>query len=189
MKIPNPKSPACPAGRQIPNKFQVSCLAGRQAKSKIQKLGFTLIELLVVISIIGILATLIMVNFNAARERARDAQRKSDLDQVKKALRMYYNDNNMYPAASSGKISGCTPSQTFDWGSQFACGTMVYMKILPQDPSTGKTYYYAQTSSGQDFCLWAGLENKSDGDISKSRSRCSSCSPPNSNYNYVVCAD
>ena len=156
-------------------------------KSKIQSLGFTLIELLVVISIIGILAALIMVNFNAARERARDAQRKSDLDQIKKALRMYYNDNNMYPAASSGKISGCTPSQTFDWGSQFACVSMVYMKRLSQDPSAGKTYYYAQTSSGQDFCLWATLENKSDGDITKSKARCSGCSV--GNYDYVVCAD
>jgi len=152
--------------------------------------GFTLIELLVVISIIGILTALIMVNFNAARERARDVQRKSDLDQVKKALRMYYNDNNMYPAASSGKISGCTPSQTFKWGSQFACRSMAYMKRLPQDPSAGKTYYYAQTSSGQDFCLWAGLENKSDGDITKSQSRCSNCTNPDTNlYNYVVCAD
>ena len=180
MKIPNHKFPALRAGRQNPNKFQVSCLAGRQAKSKNQKLGFTLIELLVVISIIGILAALIMVNFNAARERARDAQRKSDLDQVKKALRMYYNDNNSYPATGS-----------LTWGSIFqsASGNMVYMKRLPQDPSEGKTYYYAQAPSGQDFCLWATLENKSDGDISKSRSRCSSCSPPNSSYNYVVCAD
>ena len=161
-----------------------------QLADKIQNLGFTLIELLVVISIIGILTALIMVNFNAARQRARDVQRKSDLDQVKKALRMYYNDTNVYPSASSGKIVGCTPSQTFDWGEQFYCGTMIYMKTLPKDPSEGKTYYYSQASSGQDFCLWAGLENKSDGDIIKSQSRCSSCSNPDSNhYDYVVCAD
>jgi general secretion pathway protein G len=169
---------------KIPNKFQIPCLAGRQAKSKIQNLGFTLIELLVVISIIGILAALIMVNFNAARERARDAQRKSDLDQVKKALRMYYNDNNSYPATG-----GLT------WGSVFQSdsGNMVYMKALPHDPSWKQAgdsdYNYTQTASGQDFCLWATLENKSDGDISKSQSRCSSCSPPSSSYNYVVCAD
>jgi len=170
---------------KIPNsKFQIP-------KFKIQNLGFTLIELLVVISIIGILAALIMVNFNAARERARDMQRKSDLDQIKKALRMYYNDNNQYPTSSGDyKIIGCgtgaTPI-TCDWNSEWLRSGMVYMKRLPNDPSEGKNYKYQQVSSDQDFCLWATLENKSDGDIAKTKSRCSSCSV--GTYDYVVCAD
>jgi len=165
-----------------PNKIQNPI---RQLADKFQNFGFTLIELLVVISIIGILAALILVNFNAARERARDVQRKSDLDQIKKALRMYYNDNNSYP--STGSLT---------WGNVFqsADGNMVYMKALPHDPSWKQAddpdYNYTQRDSGQDFCLWAGLENKSDGDIIKSQSRCSSCSNPDSNhYDYVVCAD
>ena len=154
------------------------------------KSGFTLIELLVVISVIGLLAGLIMVNFNAARARARDVQRKSDLDQVKKALRMYYNDNNLYPETGSGnKIKACgqPPTTTFEWGMQFACGGMVYMKALPTEPSVDQVYQYQQTASGQDFCLWATLENKSDGDIAKSKTRCSGCSV--GQYDYVVCAD
>ena len=169
IKIQNSKS-------KIQNKFQIP-------NSKFQKIGFTLIELLVVISIIGILAALIMVNFNAARERARDVQRKSDLDQIKKALRMYYNDNNQYPI---GPLS---------WGSSFqsADGNMVYMKVLPHDPSWKQDgdpdYNYTQTESGQGFCMWATLENKSDGDIAKSKSRCAACSSFVGAYDYVVCAD
>jgi len=183
MKNPNFKI-------QISNKIQNPI---RQPADKIQKLGFTLIELLVVISIIGILAALIMVNFNAARERARDVQRKSDLDQIKKALRMYYNDNNQYPTNSSDyKIVGCgtgaTPA-TCNWDSEWSRSGMVYMKKLPNDPSEGKTYKYRQTSSGQDFCLWATLENKSDGDIAKSKSRCVGCSSFVDTYDYVVCED
>ena len=143
--------------------------------------GFTLIELLVVISIIGVLASLVLVNFNAARERTRDVQRKSDLDQVKKALRMYYNDNNFYPAA--GLVV---------WGSSFQSGTMVYMKILPHDPSyqvatSLPEYNYTSASPFQDFCLWASLENLSDGDIVKSEARCSACG--RASPDYVVCAD
>ena len=146
-----------------------------------RKKGFTLIELLVVISVIGLLAALIMVNFNAARERARDVQRKSDLDQVKKALRMYYNDNNLYP------ING-----SLVWGNPFqsADGNMIYMKLLPQDPANqgaAPTYQYTQAAEGQDFCLWATLDNKSDADIVNSQARCSSCGVNENDY--VVCAD
>ena len=54
--------------------------------------GFTLIELLIVITIIGTLAGLLFTNFSGARERARDSKRKSDVTQMKNALRLYYND-------------------------------------------------------------------------------------------------
>lgn len=158
-------------------------------KFPISRKGFTLIELLVVISVIGLLAALIMVNFNAARERARDVQRKSDMDQIKKALRMYYNDKSLYPDTNNNKICGCDdPCTTFEWGTMgFTCGSMIYMKLLPDDPSVDQNYSYQQADSGQNFCLWATLENKSDGDIAKSKSRCSSCNVGVDDY--VVCAD
>ncbi|PIU36636.1 prepilin-type cleavage/methylation domain-containing protein, partial [Candidatus Roizmanbacteria bacterium CG07_land_8_20_14_0_80_34_15] len=58
------------------------------------KHGFTLIELLVVIAIIGSLSALFLPNFMAARERARDTQRKSDLRQIQKALEMHKQDQS-----------------------------------------------------------------------------------------------
>jgi general secretion pathway protein G len=166
---------------------------------KIKKNGFTLIELLVVISVIGLLAALIMVNFNAARERARDVQRKSDLDQTKKALRMYYNDDSAYPLDDGeGRIMGCgnPPSETFEWGQEpFACGEMVYMKLLPQNPTWKEagdpSYSYTRDASGQDFCLSTALENKSDSDINDSQERCASvCGAFDEDGGiYAVCAD
>lgn len=159
------------------------------------KRGFTLIELLVVISIIGMLTALIVVNFNAARERARDVQRKSDLDQIKKALRMYYNDYDGYPADDgSGNILGCGDSgdTTCSWGGQWSASAanMVYMKILPQDPlDPDQNYLYAQGTTDQDFLLTATLENKSDGDICDSQIHCGASECNQESGEYVVCAD
>lgn len=152
--------------------------------------GFTLIELLVVIAIIGILAGLVMVNMAGVRERARDTQRKSELNEVKKALRLYYNDNSRYPAEGTGNT--IAPSSPISWGSPFIVGTMTYMKQLPTDPLSGQQYaYYWTVGCGNDeFRLEAILENASDPDIVKSKSRCTDlCDLTAGTNSYVVCPD
>lgn len=124
------------------------------------KRGFTLIELLVVISLIGVLATLVIANMNSARERARDAQRKSDLRNIQTALRLYYNDMSVYPQGSSGSIVACNGTCT--WGGAWINSSVTYMNILPNDPLTGQTYTYTGVVGGEDYTIKACLENKSD---------------------------
>jgi len=105
------------------------------------------------------------------------------LDQTKKALRMYYNDYNMYPLASE------LPAV----GSPFAKGSMVYMKAFPGDPSTKVAYSYYRTNCAngtEDFRLVATLENKSDSGIDKSKTKCpQDCLATYAVDSYVVCAD
>jgi len=59
--------------------------------------GFTLIELLVVITIIGLLASITLVSLKSAISKARDGRRISELNQLQKALLVYYENNNQMP--------------------------------------------------------------------------------------------
>ena len=85
---------------------------------------------------------------------------KSDLKQVKTALRIYYNDYQGYPNNNAdGLIVGC--GLTFDWGQEFSCNGTVYAKELPEDPA-GQPYFYEQQLGDEGFNLYACLENLGD---------------------------
>jgi len=123
------------------------------------KKGFTLIELLVVIAIIGMLSALLVPNFMGARERARDAQRKSDLTQIQKALEMYRQDQNppLYPTAAGNRFG-----TTSTCGSSFNSGSTIYMNKIPCDPLGPTPYYYSPNNTSLTFELCTCLENKAD---------------------------
>lgn len=51
--------------------------------------GFTIVELAVVITIIGILATIVVVNYNSTQAKARDTRRLSNLSSIAEAITSY----------------------------------------------------------------------------------------------------
>ena len=125
--------------------------------------GFTLIELLIVIAIIGILAVGLVLAINpfAQIQKANDAKRKSDLEQIQKALEQYYSDNNSYPLSTGA--SGNPPYSIT--GAPFGSSWGTYMQIVPQDPTngtSGKTYAYSTTNGGQTYYLYTSLDYVSD---------------------------
>ena len=166
---------------------------------RLKNYGFTLIELLVVISIIGMIVGVSLPNFLGARERARDTKRKAEMQQLKTALRLYYNDYGKYPPTTVGglsKIAGCGAdgkqncpcNATVDFAAGGAGCDMVYMKKFPSDYGT-KLFYY-QVASGDDFRLSDTLENASDSDIATSQSRCPSAGGSSCAGNtYCVCSE
>jgi len=73
-----------------------------------RKKGFTLIELLVVIAIIGLLSSIVLVSMQGVRARARDAKRVEELNQIRLALELYYNQYEKYPDnTDAGSDIGC----------------------------------------------------------------------------------
>lgn len=158
-----------------------------------QQHGFTLIELLVVITIIAILAAFLFANFAGARERTRDVKRKSELQQLRNALRLYYNDTQNYPDATSQKIT-CGIGLLCDWGTPFVVGSTTYMGQVPQEPlAPAVTYRYYVTATKDNFVLVGKLENQSDPDVATSQTRCQNATSDISYTplagEYIVCAE
>jgi type II secretion system protein G len=108
--------------------------------------GFTLIELLVVIAIIGVLASLVIVNLSTANRKSRDSRRKADLNEIKTALELYYDDFLGYPAATSSLAPN-------------------YIKTVPTDPrAPAQTYTYTVAANGSAWTLNATLESPRSGE-------------------------
>lgn len=139
------------------NRIQNSEFRIKKYKSR----GFTLVELLVVIAVIGVILGLAVPNFFAARERARDAQRKSDLSQIQKAFELYKGDQAVEQYPAGAVYSGINCGQTWP-----ASGN-VYMKKFPCDPSNPTTTKYVYQRNATDslrYTLTACLENPADPD-------------------------
>src|SRR3954471_10258356 len=75
-------------------------------KTKTNQKGFTLIELMVVMSIIGLLASIMLVTFVNARRKARDTSRIATMKQIYTALELYFNNYGFYPVANASEDAG-----------------------------------------------------------------------------------
>ena len=85
---------------------------------------------------------------------ANDAQRKTDLANLKTALAQYFNDHQAYPTAA-------TIQKTSDANTALKALVPTYIVQLPVDPLSPNNYYGYQ-SDGKSFQLSAVLEDTTD---------------------------
>jgi len=162
-------------------------------KTKSFEKGFTLIELLIVIAIIAILVVIVVVALNPVRliEQSRDSRRRSELDQVKTSLQLYYNDCKQYP--TDGQVVFGSALGNSGNGVDGAAGTcddaVVYMRQVPSD--TGAAYDYRVDATRQNYQIVANL-SWPNSDDTNSRTKCDNTTLFGSypaNTDFVVCND
>lgn len=121
-------------------------------KSKIVNKGFTLIEILVVIGLIAILAAIVLIAINPARQfaQARNSQRVSNVEAILNAIGQNMADNKGVFTCSGSPFT--LPSSATDiktGGTDLrSCLVPTYINELPVDPTVGTAWNGSSYDTG-----------------------------------------
>ena len=116
--------------------------------------GFTIVELLIVIVVIAILATVVIVAYTGAQQRARDAVRTADISNVQKALEYYYDVNNTYPSVG-------TDNTGYNLSTLSTVLIPQYLQTIPNDPNPSLTnYQYVRGTGGNAYGIRISYETQ-----------------------------
>ena len=105
-----------------------------------QDTGFTLVELMVVIVIIGLLATVVMINVLPAQDRAMNDKARADIAVLEQAVETYRLETLSFPRTEDGLQALVTAPRSLTRPERYRPGG--YIRRLPQDP-WGNAYGYA----------------------------------------------
>lgn len=130
--------------------------------------GFTLIELLVVIAIIGMLSSVVLASLNAARMKARDAERKTDMYAVVRALELYAFDhagNYPVPGNPGTGCGGTRPGYCLGDATVESALVPAYLAKMPHDSryeATSNDYLYQMANTTHVYILLSRSETKNN---------------------------
>ena len=112
--------------------------------------GFTLVELMVVIVIIGLLATVVIINVLPATDKAAVTKAKADVATLEQGIEMYRLNKLRYPSGTEGLQ---------------AISAEGYVKRLPKDPWGNPYVYAAPGRNGRQFEIYSyGADGREGGE-------------------------
>lgn len=112
--------------------------------------GFTLVELMVVIVIIGLLATVVVINVLPAQDTARMRKAEADIATLEQGVEMYRLNRMNYPSGGDGLQALVTEG---------------FIKRLPDDPWGNPYRYAAPGREGRSFDIYSyGADGQEGGE-------------------------
>ncbi len=125
--------------------------------------GFTLTELLVSIFIIGLLATVVLVNVLPAMDSSRVEKARADVAALETALEQYRFDMAVYPTTEQGLAALVQAPAGAARAERYRSGG--YVRRLPDDPWGNPYQYRAPGDEGRAFDLFsAGADGEPGGE-------------------------
>jgi general secretion pathway protein G len=109
--------------------------------------GFTLVELMVVIVILGLLATIVIINVVPALDTASVQKAQTDIQTIDGAVQQYYVDNRRYPTTQEG-LAALRP----------------YLRRVSSDPWSRPYVYAAPGRNGEPYTIMSlGADGREGG--------------------------
>ncbi|MBP8246634.1 MAG: type II secretion system major pseudopilin GspG [Phenylobacterium sp.] len=134
----------------------------RQRRRPRAEAGFTLLELMVVIVILGLLATIVMVNVLPSQDRAMKEKARADISVLEQSIEGYRLDNFVFPTNEQGLQALVAPPAGMTRPDRYREGG--YIRRLPQDP-WGNPYQYAVPGEKGRFDIYSfGADGRKGGE-------------------------
>jgi len=124
--------------------------------------GFTLVEVMVVIVIIGLLATVVMMNVLPSQDRAMKEKARADVAVLEQAVESYRLENLVFPTSEQGLSALVSAPQGLARPDRYREGG--YIRRLPKDP-WGNAYQYRYPGEQGRFDIYSfGADGQKGGE-------------------------
>lgn len=123
------------------------------AEERRRRNGFSLVELMVVIFIIGLLATVVLINVLPSQDKAMVVKARSDIATLEQGMEMYRLDMASYPGLAEGLGALKNPPANLGQPQNYRSGG--YVKDIPTDPWGHPYQYQVPGRDGRPFEIFS----------------------------------